>query len=171
MDRYALTGPPGSGKSSIILELEMRGEYVTREAAEDYIRLMHAKGIKAPWESEDFQQNILWLSMQRENRISNVKRVFHDRTRIDGLAYNPVDWIVDNILAATKQVRYKGVFLIEAKGDVISASYRRENLEEAKKVENGVIKYYTDLGYELIRVAHDSVDKRVDFILNAINSF
>ena len=54
--KFVLTGGPGSGKSSIILELERRGEYVVREAAEDVIRLEQAKGIKNPQESEMLQE-------------------------------------------------------------------------------------------------------------------
>ena len=67
--KYVLTGGPGSGKSSIILALEMQEEYVIREAAEDYIRLRQAQGQPQPWTEADFQDRILDIQMQREARI------------------------------------------------------------------------------------------------------
>ena len=39
-------GENGSGKSSILLELERRGEYIIREAAEDVIKRQQSKGIE-----------------------------------------------------------------------------------------------------------------------------
>ena len=42
--KYVLSGGPGSGKSSILLGLEQLGEYIVREAAEDYIKYKQAQG-------------------------------------------------------------------------------------------------------------------------------
>ena len=78
--KYILTGAPGSGKSSIILELERRGEYVVREAAEDVIKLAQAKGVEKPWINPGFQKEILRFQIQREQRIHpDAKRAFIDR--------------------------------------------------------------------------------------------
>jgi predicted ATPase len=88
MKKYVLTGGPGTGKSSIILSLEAKGEYVIREGAEDYIRLRQAAGAKTPWTEPDFQDRILDLQLQREARVpKGATRVFIDRGVADGLAY------------------------------------------------------------------------------------
>jgi predicted ATPase len=169
MKRYVITGGPSSGKSSIILELELRGEYVTREAAEDYIRLMKAKGQPEPWLAEDFQQKILALSVQREARISpDVARVFHDRSRIDGLAYEPASWIMENINSEIAKIKYDLVFLVQMQAEVASATYRRENEDEAALLEQALIMHYSKQGYPIITVERGTVDERVDFILEKI---
>ena len=59
--KYILTGGPGSGKSSILLELRSRGNTIVREAAEDVIRLEQARGNTKPWELPEFQRKILEL--------------------------------------------------------------------------------------------------------------
>lgn len=46
--KYVITGGPGTGKSSIILALEKKGEHIVHEAAEDFIKLQQARGIKEP---------------------------------------------------------------------------------------------------------------------------
>ena len=50
MRRFVLTGTPGSGKSSVIKELEKLGHTVIHEAATDLIRTEQAQGIEHPWE-------------------------------------------------------------------------------------------------------------------------
>src|SRR3989338_8639425 len=86
--KYILTGAPGSGKSSILLEIERKGEYIVREAAEDIIKLNQARGVERPWELTDFQDQILDLQIQRENQIpKNIERAFIDRGILGGLAY------------------------------------------------------------------------------------
>src|SRR3989338_538036 len=85
---YILTGGPGTGKSSLILALEQRGEYTIREAAEDHIKLRQANGIKEPWTEPDFQDLILDLQLRREERIpKETEKAFIDRGLPDGLAY------------------------------------------------------------------------------------
>ena len=112
--KYVLSGGPGSAKSSILLGLEQRGEYVVREAAEDYIRYRHAQGQMQPWVEEDFQDKILELSMQREEKIHpKAERVFMDRGLLDGLAYaKKGSKIYEKLLETAKNANYDIVFII-----------------------------------------------------------
>jgi len=171
MKKYILTGGPGSGKSSIILALEQRGEYVIREAAEDYIKLRQAQGVKCPWKEPDFQEKILKLQMQREASINPAaKRVFIDRGLHDGLAYENKGTAAHNkILKATFAVNYEKVFLIELLGDVDKTDVRRENNKQAKALECALDKTYRTAGYGLIRIAANQLTKRVKQILRIIN--
>ena len=50
MKRFILTGTPGSGKTSVIKELEKLGHAVIHEAATAVISIEQAKGLERPWE-------------------------------------------------------------------------------------------------------------------------
>jgi len=178
MKRYVITGGPGSGKSCVILELELRKEWVTREAAEDYIKLRQAHRIPKPWEEKDFQQKILDLSIQRESRVPrNIERVFHDRSVIDGLAYEPEGTdIYTNILrAATQREKrldnlnsYDGIFMVELLGEFETTITRREDRKKALELQSKFDKAYRGLGYSPIYVPAGSLDERVGFILKNV---
>jgi len=168
---YVLTGGPGVGKSSIILALEQKGYTVVREAAEDWIKLQQAKGIKQPWLEPDFQDQILKLQKAREYKIRNSKnKVFIDRGTLDGLAYyqingkEPSKMMKTEILKLEKDKRYEKAFIIESLGSCETNDVRRENLDEALKLEKLQEQNYKNLGYEVIRVPSGTVEERVGFL-------
>jgi predicted ATPase len=164
MERYVLTGGPGSGKTSIILALELLGECVTREGAEDFIRYQQSRGIKEPWREANFQGEILRLCQMRENYVpADASRVFHDRSLVDGLAYQaPETELHTRIMEAAISTRYTGVFLIELPNDVKRTVVRRENSEESRRVERKLEEIYTMLGYKIVRIPMGCVDDRVN---------
>lgn len=170
MEKIVLTGGPGSGKSSIILALEMMGEYVVREAAEDYIRMKQAMGIKEPWTEEDFQMGILELQLSREEKIpKEAERVWLDRGTIDGLAYakEGTETYAAINLEANKS-RYDKVFIIEPLESCETNGIRRENLEGAKELGRKLEECYRKLGYEIIRIPTGTVEERVNKILEEL---
>ncbi len=179
---YVLTGGPGSGKSSIILALEADGQAVVREAAEDVIKLMQARGIAEPWKQADFQNRILDLQHLRELHMSRTEgTLFIDRGTLDGLAYYNLQGVepsgmmrreIENYEFAARgmygmQKRYEKVFLIESLGSCKRSAVRRENLMEAKELERLQAMNYVKMGYEIIRIAPGTVDERVTKILDS----
>lgn len=169
MKQYILTGGPGTGKSSIILALERRGEYVVREAAEDTIRYMQASGIEEPWLRYDFQKEVVLLQQQREARIpESIERIFFDRGLYDSLAYiqkygHPM---FPEFLEATKDCMYDKVFLVENLGKCENTDYRAESLEEALDLEKRQRENYEKLGFEIITVPVMTLEDRVNFVLS-----
>jgi len=167
--KYILTGGPGSGKSSLILSLEHRGEYCIREAAEDIIRYRQALGNKEPWLNPEFQDWILKLQQQREAGIpKGIERAFLDRGILDGLAYfkkngkEPSEAIKE----ATKNLDYeKTAFLIENLGNCLKTEVRRESLEEALQIERLIEETYRNLGYEIKKIKAGPLEERTDKIL------
>ncbi len=168
MKRYILTGGPGSGKSSILLDLEIcHGEHVVREAAEDYIKSRQAKGKKDPWTEPDFQDRILDLQLQRESRVpNNAKRVFIDRGVADGLAYAmPLSETFKRIEFKSKRIRYDQVFLIEPLEQTEKNEVRRENRDESLILGRKLEQIYSGFGYEPISIASGPLEERVQKIL------
>ncbi|MBW3014068.1 AAA family ATPase, partial [Candidatus Woesearchaeota archaeon] len=155
------------GKSSIILALEQRGEYIIREAAEDYIKIRQAQGQKEPWTEPDFQEKILELQVKREEKIHpEAKRAFIDRGVADGLAYTDKEDICKKIKEAEKQAGYeKKVFLVEHLGQTEKTEVRREDHEEAIKLGEKLSKIYEELGYEIIKIPAGTVEERLEKIL------
>ena len=171
MELYVFTGGPGFGKSSLILELEFRNEYVIREGAEDHIRRMQAKGISQPWLMESFQADILALQEKREARMHpKAQRYWLDRGGPDGLAYQQKNGkpAFPELVNSIKNCNFTGIFLIQSLGTIERADYRREDLEEAILLENLQRQNYTDMGYNVINVGPGSVDERVNFILQTV---
>lgn len=166
--KYILTGGPGSGKSSIILELEAQGEHTIREAAEDIIRRNQAHGNPEPWTNPNFQKEILELQLQREQRIpQEITRVFIDRGIPDGLAYaQPGSETAQEIIRKTPD--YDAIFLIESLATTQTDDIRRENHQEAQELARRLTKIYENLGYEVYKIQAGTLRERTNSILTYI---
>lgn len=164
--KIALTGAPGSGKSSIIRVLKYN--YLERtidEAAEDIIKTLRKQGIERPWEMKDFQDRILNLQLQREQQIEKLEgRVFIDRGILDGLAYyqlqgkNP-SRAMEQAIEKTRG-RYEKIFLIEIGKSCESNGIRREDIETARRLEELQYKNYTKTGYKVERIPYIEIEER-----------
>lgn len=175
--KYILTGGPGTGKSSIILALEQQGEYVIREAAEDYIRLRQAQGQPEPWTEPNFQDKILELQLQREEKIPiGTKKVFIDRGILDGLAYyqiagkEPSEQMIHAMRKVKHERPYEKIFLIKNLGTCEKNEIRRENITEAIRLEKLQEQNYMLLGYEIMRIHSGSLKERVEKIMFEIRN-
>ncbi|MCK4670270.1 MAG: AAA family ATPase [Nanoarchaeota archaeon] len=195
MKKYILTGGPGTGKSSILLALEQRGEHIVKEAAEDYIKVRQAQGQPEPWTEPDFQDKILELQLQREEQIpEGIERIFIDRGVADGLAYaEPGTKIYKKIMAEARKaswidkdqreymfwVRIQGdysryyalsnkVFFIEQLDFTEKTKVRRENHKEAVRLGEKLKAIYHRLGYKIIGVPAAKLEERVRRVLQGV---
>ncbi len=168
MERYAITGGPGCGKSTVLKALEIwHGEHIVKEVAQDYIELKQANGTKEPWMEPDFQDEILRIQLQRNARVHpNAERVFLDRDVPDGLAYAPLRTpIYERITAATGLEGITKVFLIENMGSTETNEMRHEDQTEALELERKLEQVYKTLGHEPIRIPTGTPKERVDTLL------
>jgi predicted ATPase len=178
---YALTGGPSSGKTSIIKELERRGEEVIHEAATDWIIEKIESGIPEPWKEENFTLDILNLQLEKELPwLTKEGKVFVDRGIFDiyqfamanNLAGTKTLACVNKILAPIDlNQRYKAIFFIiphSANFSSLQTEIRRENTQEAAKLETAAYATYCRHDKFIIVPGGISPAERADFILNKI---
>jgi predicted ATPase len=169
VDRYALFGTHGAGKSSIIFALEEIGETVVFEAAPAIRRISEANGDPYPDDKPDFESRVLRLHQLREDRVCpNVSRVFVDRGGPDHLAYSKIgQWpLSDDEISFCLQPRYCAAFLIEPPPlgapavSPVEASFSARQVREAEAI-------YRKIGIPVIRVPYGPFKRRVSLVLDS----
>lgn len=173
MKKYVLTGGQCAGKTSLILALEFHGEYIVREAGSDYLYYERARGNPFPSDSEDFEQRILKIHLQREGRIpTHLERVFLDRGKPDHLVYsNLFHWpLPDEMKLAALEVDYSGIFLVSHFGDEWVERVNPREQEESIRIETAMIEIYERLGFNLIYVPPGKLEDRLQFVLSTLKN-
>jgi len=105
---YALVGGPSSGKTTIIKELEKRGEDVIHEVATDWVTQKFKAGIFDPWSEENFTLDLLNLQLESEEPwLSKEGKVFVDRGVLDVYLYAMVNQLAETeTLARINTIKY-----------------------------------------------------------------
>lgn len=174
IEKIALTGAPGSGKSSTIRILEYDyGERVIGEAAEDMIKTLRKKGYEKPWELPYFQDSVLKLQLQREKQVEQLKgRVYIDRGILDGWAYYQIRGQTCSqamkiaIRKCWQTGIYTSILLMEReKGRVEKNGIRFEGEDEAQRLEDMQYQNYTKAGYNVKRIPWASPEERAEMII------
>lgn len=169
MKKFVLTGGHGVGKTSLLLALEMQGEYILREAASDYQRFQRANGIPFPSDHDDFEQNILEIHLRRESQIpSSISRVFIDRGKPDHVVYSDIfHWPLPALLKqAALTTDYTKIFFVECFGAEWAEKVSAREQEESRRIARELISIYEQLGYDVVRVPPGKLNERVQFILS-----
>ncbi len=177
MKRFILTGAPGTGKTTIIRQLERDGFGVVEEAATDVIALEQALGTAEPWLHPSFIDSIAELQRQRQIRAARQpdEMQFHDRSVVCtaalavylGYAVSPtLSHELDRI--RTEMIFQKRVFFIRNLGFVAPTEARRISFEETLRFERIHEKTYRDFGFELVFIEPGSLPDRVAAIKAAL---
>ncbi len=179
--RYILSGAPGSGKTSVIKEMEQYGHIVVHESATDIIAEAQAKGFEKPWEESGFVGDI--AIMQRERQVFTRGALqFFDRSPF-------CTYALGNYLAQTKDTEFQPpktlteeidrclamriyqpkVFFFENLGFIENTAARKISYADALIFEQIHVSTYQTFGFELILVPAAPVAERQKYILDRIS--
>ena len=177
--RVVITGPPWSGKTTVINTGAKMGFRVVPEAAMQIISEMNREfGVEAQieWRARNrakFQELVAERQVQLEDSIceSNKEIVFLDRGLPDGAAYCrlfslPIPPLIDQIAPR----RYTNVFSLSLLPDFENRSEmgRMGTKEDAELLQTLIFSAYSNFGYAPIVVGVMPLTARVEFILAAI---
>jgi len=170
---YILTGPPGSGKTSILAELSKRGFPIVDEPARRVLvqqRRIDGEGV---YDRNPFLFKELMLSRMLDDyeRAPKYDLVFFDRGLPDLIAYSKCfNLDIGSELKASHIYRYNTtVFFVPAWEQIfINDAERRLTFDAALVFENDLRQAYAELGYQLIDIPLLSVSERANFILSII---
>lgn len=174
--KIVITGGPGTGKSSIINELNNRGHICFEEISRQVTLEARKKGIEQLFLTEP----LLFSELLLKGRLKQFfdaddyagTPVFLDRGLPDVLAYMDyfnTDYPID-FVETCQNNRYDHVFVLAPWYDIfISDSERYENFEQAELIHNHLLNSYKNFDYDLLDVPFESIKKRTDFILDALN--
>lgn len=175
MNRIVVTGGPGFGKSTIIHHLKNAGYNVFNEVSREIIESQKVSGGDVlPWKDHHaFNEAVFKGRLEQFHAATNNHQLyFYDRGIPDSLAY---------LLADEKSVPshysdeaklcnyYHKVFITPPWPEIYKTDNQRwEGIEYAMKIHGFITDYYVQLGYELVDLPRESVDRRAEFILNIL---
>jgi predicted ATPase len=179
--RFILTGTPGSGKTSVLMEIEKSGYVVVPESATDVIALEQAKGIEKPWEEPEFVDQITYMQKKRQMNATGDLQFF-DRSPFCSLAldkylshqkniqFTPSPILLDEMERCLKDGIYqKKVFFFENLGFIEHTDARKISYEDALVFEQIHFDVYKKFGFDIMMVPKGlSVIQRCNFILERI---
>lgn len=171
MRRYVVTGTPGAGKTTLVEALRVRGYAVVSESATDVIVAGQAHGVSEPWTAPRFFDDILRLQMQRQVQVPAAAVVLFDRSPICTLALTryagqpaPPQLVEEVDRLVSEGFYERTVLLVRPLGFITTTAVRRITYADALAFEAIHESTYRDLGFDLVEVAPDTVERRVQAV-------
>lgn len=150
--RYVVTGGPGVGKSTVILEIEKLGHTVLKEAARELIEKGQETGIDPRTIGKPFQKIAIEKQIENEENLKE-ELIFQDRGIPDYILYGRYrDFDPGEIINEMCRKRYHKVFILVPLPEYKKDNVRSEDEETARKIHEETAKIYREFGYELIEV-------------------
>ena len=172
--KYVITGAPGTGKTTIINELQNRGFNCIHENSREIIsQQINKNGNILPWKNQiAFENKIAELRAKQYLSCKKESLYFFDRSALDCIAYLKVNNLKVT-LEITNQIKKcnfnKKVFYTPFWKEIfINDNERKEDMIKAEKIENHIIKTYRSKGYQLISIPKISISERADFIISQL---
>ncbi|WBL23738.1 ATP-binding protein [Zunongwangia sp. HRR-M8] len=173
--KIVITGGPGTGKSSIIFELEKRGYTCLHEISRQVTLEAQKEGIDQLF----LEQPLLFSEKLLEGRDAQYQEaeafeedlIFIDRGVHDVVAY--MDYFNtkydEPFISICKKRKYEQVFMLPPWEKIYKSDNERyETFAEAEKISLFLTDTYKNYGYKPLIVPTGTVKERADFILKNI---
>lgn len=171
--RVVITGGPGTGKSSVIKELEAQGNICLHEVSREIIVEAQKQGIEQLFLDKPllFSEKLLKARIDQHQQVSEVseKPIFLDRGIPDVVAYMEYfgSSYPPKFSTACREYQYSSVFLLPPWEEIyLTDNERYETFEQALLIHDHLKKVYLSYGYSPVEVPKNTIENRCDFILN-----
>lgn len=173
--KIVITGGPGTGKSTVIRELQRRNFKCMAEISRQVTIEAQQNGINQLFLEDPLHFSELLLegrTRQFEEGSLEGEIVFFDRGIPDVMAYlSYLDVSFSDVFTQrSMELRYEKVFMMPP-WEVIyrQDNERYESYPQAIRIYEKLQDTYSTLGYEIELVPTGQVEERVSFILNALD--
>ena len=168
MKRIVISGGPSSGKTTLVNNLKTLGHNCFDEVSREIIE---SQNINSSIKKFDFEETVFNKRIE-QYRLAKSEIQFYDRSFIDGLAYMKMNRIEipDYFLKTVNELRfYPIVFICPFWANIFeNDSQRLENIDQAKKIYNQLIKIYSQFDYKIAILPKGNLENRVKFIFDRI---
>jgi len=174
---FVLTGGPCSGKTTLIEALAAKGYATAPEAGRNIIQdQMTVGGSALPWNDRTlFAELMLAWELRSHHTAARLSGpVFFDRGVPDTLAYLSLSGlpVPAHMEKAAGHFRYnRRVFIAPPWPEIFTQDAERsQDLDEAERTFEALVDTYPRYGYELITLPRTSVEERLAFIFEELDS-
>lgn len=174
--KIVITGGPGTGKTSVIKNLEEKGQVCLHEISRQVTLEAQRKGISQLF----LKDPLLFSELLLEGRIRQYKEagmmgsetVFLDRGIPDVVAY--MDYFGNEYPSifgeACKDYGYDMVFILPPWEEIyIPDNERYESYHQAVDIHRHLARAYKNCGYTTIELPKETLENRTAFILEKIS--
>jgi len=173
MTLIALTGGPGSGKSTVIAALRERGYDCAPDAARAIIQERISQGLSPRPPAREFAEQILSReTAQYRGKVGAAGPVFFDRCVLDALAMLDQLGAVSAKELQSLQVEYsyfRTAFIFPPWEEIYTTDDERDQtFADAVAVHAAVTAWYRACGYDLVEVPRGAVHERCNFIIQHV---
>ncbi|ARU59315.1 ATPase [Oleiphilus messinensis] len=163
-----LTGPPSSGKTTVLEELKRLGYLTSPDVSREVIKNHITKGgdaVSARKDQFKLQVEILDKMLKVESSLDAGQRVFLDYAIPDNIAYCEMeDVVIPDLEKSSKKFEYRKVFLFEPLPMVVD-DVRIESESYQHEIFKKILRSYKKLGYKVRIIKIDSVKNRIKKII------
>ncbi len=166
-----LTGPPSSGKTTLLELLAEAGMTTSADSTRRLIAQVAAEG-RDPEEfrfADDFQPRVLEAMLAAEDALDPDEVTALEYALPCNIAFHRTEWLdlTDGLAEAARKHRYAHIFICEPVGWSTDAERVEDEIYQ-QRVHRHMYAVYEELGYEPIRLPAVSPADRRQLVLDHI---